>query len=228
MKPVGGSKLQDRADDLVAKGADPQRVEALHRAKRFKRSWLEMAEALSEINKRRLFESWGYADLYAYCAEELSLKRGTVEKLTGSFRTIERYAPELLRPDGDDAKLPSFDSVDYFARAVGERESRRAETPTVEVIDALRDAVFEEARPVAAIRREFHATLYPKSETEVATEHAERTRAQVRRLLDALPTVTGLAALSLRDATAALERLDRELTSLATPLQQTTLAAVGS
>ena len=48
MKTVGGTKLQDRADELASQGADPMRIEALHRARRFKRSWLEMAEALSE------------------------------------------------------------------------------------------------------------------------------------------------------------------------------------
>ena len=226
MKTVGGTKLQDRADELASQGADPMRIEALHRARRFKRSWLEMAEALSEIKVRKLYEAWGYIDLFAYCAEELSLKRGTVEKLTGSYRTIERYAPELLQADGDEAKLPSFDSVDYFARALGERDSRRAEAPTPEVLDALRDAVFDEARPVSAIRREFHATLSPKSEAEVATDYAERTRAQVRRLLDALPLVSGLASSTLRDATATLERLDRELNAIATPAEQGSLVAM--
>lgn len=245
MKTAGSNKLQDRARELAEQGADPFRVEALHRARRFKRSWLEMAEALSEIKMRRLYEVWGYSDLYAYCGEELLMKRGTVEKLTGSYRTIERYAPELLKADGDDAKLPSFDSVDYFARAIGERENQRAEAPPPEVINALRDAVFDEARPVAAIRKEFHSTLYPKNDVELATEHAERTRAQVRRLLDTLPTVAGLDPKTLRDASGALERLAAELTMLAAAEpqaqageapsarpsragQQTTLVAVGA
>ncbi|MBM4357724.1 MAG: hypothetical protein FJ096_06395 [Deltaproteobacteria bacterium] len=217
MSEGGVQKLSDRANALAAQGAEPLRVEAIHRARRFKRSWLEMAELLTDIKLRRKYEAWGYGDLYAYAADELQLKRGTVEKLTGSYRTIERYAPELLEAGGDDARLPSFDAVDYFARAIGEREGKRADAVAPEVLDQLKDAVFEDARPIAAIRREFHATLYPKSEDERAAEHAERTRAQVKRLLDALPALDGIPPTTRAEVQRVLERLEAELARLATP-----------
>jgi hypothetical protein len=217
MAEAGDQKLVDRANALAAEGAEPLRIEAIHRARRFKRSWLEMAELLSDIQLRRRYEAWGYPDIYAYCAEELRLKRGTVEKLTGSYRTIERYAPELLETNGDDARLPSFDAVDYFARAVGERAGRRPDAVAPDVIEQLKDAVFEEARPIAAIRREFQETLYPKSEEERAAEQAERTRAQVRRLLDALPALDGLPSATRAEAQRVLERLEAELLALAEP-----------
>jgi hypothetical protein len=211
---AGMQRLHERADALAAEGADPARVELIRRARRFKRSWLEMAEALCELKMTRAYEEWGFGDLYSYCAEELLIKRATVEKLTGSYRTIQRYAPELLDQDSDDARVPSFDSVDYFARVVGERGHAPTEKPPREVIDQLKGAVFEDARPVASIRREFHGTLFPKDEQQAAAEHVERTRAQVRRLLDALPSVDGLSEPTLRSATKALEEVERELISL--------------
>lgn len=215
MASEGATKLRERAEELAAEGAEPLRLDAIARARRFKRSWLEMAEILSTIKLRRSYEAWGYPDLHAYCAAELSLKRGTVDKLTGSYRTVERHAPELLADGADEGKLPSFDAVDYFARALGDREGRRAEAPAPEVIEELKTAVFEEARPLASIRREFHATLYPKSDAELAAEHAERTRAQVRRVLDALASVERLAPTTLHAATEVLARLERELAALA-------------
>ncbi len=215
MSSAGVHKLHERADELAAEGADPFRVEVIRRARRFKRSWLEMAEALCDLKLKKSYERWGFQDLYSYCAEELLIKRGTVDKLTGSYRTIQRYAPELLREGGDDARVPSFDSVDYFARAVGERGEKPDEPPPREVIDQLKDAVFDHARPVASIRREFHSTLFPKSPDEIAAERAERARAQVVRLIDALGGIDGLDEATVADATRVLGTLERELQALA-------------
>lgn len=214
MSEPGAQRLDERARELEANGADPLRIDALHRARRFKRSWLEMAETLAEVRRRRAYEEWGYPDLHAYAETELLLKRATVDKLTGSYRTVERFAPELLRPDADETRLPSLDSVDYLARAVGERGTRRADDAAPGVLDQLKEAVFEEARPLAAIRREFHATLFPQSDEERASELAERTRAQVRRLLDALSSVDGLDPRTCDDSRRALERLEQALAKL--------------
>jgi hypothetical protein len=214
MTSEGMRKLHERADALLAEGAEPFRVEVIRRARRFKRSWLEMAEALCDLKVRKSYENWGFSDLYSYCAEELLIKRATVDKLTGSYRTIQRYAPELLQGDGDDARVPSFDSVDYFARAVGERGHAPDEPPSHALIDQLKGAVFDEARPVASIRKQFHATLFPKRDEGLLHEHTERTRAQVRRLVDALSTVHGIDDDTLRDATRVLEALERALTLL--------------
>ncbi|MBM4375574.1 MAG: hypothetical protein FJ095_10855 [Deltaproteobacteria bacterium] len=220
MSESGVQRLGERARELEAEGAEPLRLEAIQRARKFKRSWLEMAETLTEIRRRHRFEAWGYADLHAYAAEELGMKRATVDKLTGSYHTVERYAPELLKRDADEARLPPLDSVDYLARALGERGAKRAEAAPPEVLDQLKDAVFEEVRPLTSIRREFHATLFPKSETERANELAERTRAQVRRLLDALTSVDGLDPNLTDESRRVLERLEVELTSLASPLPE--------
>ena len=210
-------QLEARAHELEAEGADPMRVELLRRARRFKRSWIEMAEALVEVRVSRAYEAWGYGDFFAYCAGELLLKRRTVEKLTGSYNTIKRHAPDVLEGDGD---VPSFDSVDYFTRALdragyndeGWEDVAPGETP--EAIADLRQAVFDEARPVSSLRREFHPILFKKSDEEETREILEKAESYADRLAKVLPQVPGLSKTRIAETAAALEGLCRDLEAL--------------
>lgn len=222
------AKRIGRAQPAALESADPVRVEAMAAAKRFKRSWIEMAGLVTQIKLGRLYEPWGFADLYEYCSAELRLKRATVEKLTGSYRTLERHAPELLDVDASNDRIPSFESVDYFARAIGERQGRPSATSSPEVLDKLKGAVFEEARPLAAIRRQFHEALYPKGDDERSAELVERTRAQVRRLLDALASVDGLRTTTRDEARRSLERLESELVTIAARTERDDANGAGS
>jgi hypothetical protein len=202
---------KQRLDSRGAEDADPLRVKVLATARRFKRSWVEMAAALVEVRGQRAFEAWGYSDLYAYCAEELLIKPRTVDKLTGSYGTLERHAPELLQRDVE-RPLPSFDAIDYFARMVGSHSDdppRGLGRP--EVLDELRHAVFEEARPVTALRRQFNPLLQPRSEDEQAKEAAEKASAAARRLAALLPGVRALRRSRINEVVAMLEELQREL-----------------
>jgi hypothetical protein len=203
--------LGRREEQLRADGADPLRLELLRRARRFKRSWIDMAEALVELRVNRSYESWGYADFYEYCAEELLIKRRTVDKLTGTFSTLEQHAPELLR-GGDDQRIPTFDSVDYFARAMGANEGGRAPAP--EVLDELRAAVFEEGKPVTSLRRQFNSVLFAKSEPEQALEALSRAQSTAERLAGMLGDVPGLSPVRAADVSAALVGLRAELGTL--------------
>src|SRR5205823_5083179 len=51
----------------------------------FKRSWLELAEYLTEAQRTGSFKDWGYRTFEAYAQHELHLKRETALKLTRSF-----------------------------------------------------------------------------------------------------------------------------------------------
>src|SRR5690606_34437924 len=79
------AKATEKIDALLARleqsGADPQRLDALRRTQRFKRSWVDLAQTLVEIRRSASFQAWGYDDFYAYCTQELFLKRPTVDKL---------------------------------------------------------------------------------------------------------------------------------------------------
>ena len=78
-------RLGDLAEALEAEGADELRVHVVRRAREFKRSWVNMAEALVEVRNRESYLDWGYEDFYSYCSLELQLKQATADKLTGSY-----------------------------------------------------------------------------------------------------------------------------------------------
>ncbi len=208
-------QLEQRAHRLAEQGADPLRLEVLSCARQFKRSWVDMARALTKVHQRRAYVKWGYPDLYAYCAEELLIKKATVDKLTGSYFALERHAPKLLEADGIQQPIPSHDSVDYFARALGERGSRPPKTPpAVEVLDELKRAVFENAQPLSALRQQFDPVLYAKSDQEKQQALLAKARAEVRRLLALLPDLPGLSRRRIAEVEAALEALGRDLERL--------------
>jgi len=207
-------RLKQRAKELESEGADPLRIELLETAHRFKRSWIEMAAGLIKVRERRAYDGWGYADIYAYCQEELLLTRRTVDKLTGSYNTLERHAPKLLQKDRDEP-IPSFDAVDYFNRVVGDSsdDAPSHEAPG-EVIDDLRQAVFDDAQPVAAIRKQFNPILFTRSDEQNALDLLDKTSSSARRLAKLVPCVDGLSGTRVADVMRALEALQHDLDGL--------------
>ena len=110
--------------------------------------------------------------------------------------------------------MPSIDAVDYFARLVGDHADDPREHPEA-IVAELRQAVFDEARPVNALRRQFNPILCPRSDEEVARETVERASAATRRLLSLLPALQGLSRRRRSELAAVLEALDRELAAIA-------------
>ena len=196
---------------------DRKRQQLVQTARRFKRSWVEMAESLADVQKRRLYRRWGYEDLHSYCAQELHIKKATVDKLLLSFGTLTRHAPEVLGWDGVAQPLPSWDAVDYFARALDPKPShdrQRGAPPTPpprQVIDELKQAVFHESQPIAALRRRFNPILNPPEEGVEQQQCLQQTLAATRRLAKLLPEVEGLSARRKNEALEVLETLAEEL-----------------
>jgi hypothetical protein len=210
-------RLEALADRLEQAGDDPFRVTLLRCAQRFKRSWLELAKVLYELQSRRGFDRWGYADLHEYCQKELAIRPSTVDKLLLSYGTVQRHAPEVLAGVNSGSRersdVPSFDAVDYFARAIGREESASKRLDAApEVIDKLRAAVFEEGRSLPELRGEFGPLLRPKSaESE---DVAARARTAAHKLLSILPNVPGLTEARMARTCAALEALVRDLEAM--------------
>lgn len=202
---------------LQRDGADPLRLELVGLARRFKRSWLEMAEALVRLQASRSYEAWGFADLYGYCADELCIQRRTVDKLTGSYQALKQHAPSVLTGQ-DDARVPSYDALDYFARAVRatavQPDDRASSPPEQRVIDELRQAVFDEGAPVSVLRRRFHDMLHGKTPDDAALEALERASATARRLASMLPGLDGVSEERMSQVGHALEALLRDLDEL--------------
>src|SRR5262245_64080055 len=107
-------------DRLLAVASDPVRADTLQKARAFKRTWLELAEALTKVQAGRSWENWGFTDFDAYCRKELHLRGSTVAKLLGSYRFLETSAPRVIeraRHDHFESRIPSLPAVALVQQA---------------------------------------------------------------------------------------------------------------
>lgn len=229
----GTRKLDELAALLERTGGDPFRIEAVRRAQKFRRSWIDLAEHLVKVRREKLHERWGFSDFHAYCEEELTLKRGTVDKLTISFSTLERHAPHVLQWDGVAKTIPSYQAIDYFARAANEprdpfAEDGEAEAPPPRVaprsapmeLKELASAVFDEGQPVAELRRRFDPTFFPKPRGAEQLATLRRAAALAAKLADLLPQLDGLDDTMIQKVERELGRLRSEVEERIAPLAE--------
>lgn len=194
-------------------------MQVVSRARAFKRSWVDMAEALCKVRDEGLFQRWGYESLHAYALEELNIKRATCDKLTVSYSAMEQHVPHVLEWDGVAQELPTIDAVDYFARALDPRPRRHGEPPPPppddEVVAELRTAIFDDLAGAPALRRRFNEVLHPKSDDEHRRELLGRVRSTADRL-ESLVGGTGLLAdARVEDVARCMEQLREDLDRLA-------------
>jgi hypothetical protein len=157
-----------KTDDVLAAAEihhahDPERAELIARVRRFKASWFELGEALTEIKRAEGYKRWGYASFDDYCKKELHLKRDTADKLTGSFAFLRSSAPEVLRRDGRDAPIPTYQAVDFLRRAEEESDA------PAETLTELRRHVLDEGAPLPKIARLYREAVFP-IDAEAQTE----------------------------------------------------------
>lgn len=227
---TASDKLEVLLRRLEKSGAEPARLDALRSAQQFKRSWVELAGKLVAVRRERSHEAWGYEDFYVYCAEELHLRKPTVDKLTISFSTLQRVAPQVLSWDGVAKTIPSYEAVDYLGRAMrlppGQDEDaaprRRAEGPEPprEVIKELRSAVFDEGQTVAELRKRFDPVLWPRPKGADKLEVILRASGYARKLAEVLSEVDGLSDKRVAALEQQLGGLRQELEALAEPLRE--------
>jgi hypothetical protein len=217
MPPRSNPKLDALAQMLERTGDDPQRLELVRRAQRFKRSWVELAEALQALRTSRAYETWGYADLQEYCTKELAIRSATVDKLLLSLSTLERHAPEVLERDGVARHIPSLDALDFFSRALGDEQRpgplRRLDTPD-QLEQQLRSAVFDEGQSVRELRDRFNPVLRPKPQDEQDNDVVRKTLVAAKRLHELVPEVPGLTEARVGRVLAILEALLADLGTL--------------
>jgi hypothetical protein len=229
-KPTGAvARLEALIQTLERSGAEPRRLDALRCAQRFKRSWVELAETLVDIRRTRAYEAWDYDDFHKYCGDELHLRRATVDKLTASFSTLQRLAPQVLQWDGIAKEIPSLQAVEYFGKALGvpdgdaANDTKRAKNqnqPPREVIKELRQAVFDEGQSVAELRKRFDPILRPKPKGAEQLETIRKALGATRRLVEVLPEIDGLDERRIERVEKALGGLRQELEQLAEPLRE--------
>src|SRR5687767_12202491 len=139
-------------DRMMAVANDPMRADTLQKARSFKRTWLELAEALTKVQAGQSWQNWGFTDFDAYCRKELHLRGSTVAKLLGSYRFLETSAPRVIeraRVDNYDAPIPSLATVDFVQKAT---EKGAADQETLETIHRV---AFEEGAEAPVLKSKF-------------------------------------------------------------------------
>jgi len=182
-----GSKIitkTDRAmeDRMLAVSADPERADTLAKARAFKRTWLELAEALNRANDKRLWEKWGFSDFDAYCRKELHLRASTVAKLLGSYRFLESSAPRVIeraRADHFEAPIPSLPAVEFVKRATEKG------TADEETLRSIHRVAFDEGAEAPVLTRKFGELAFPQTDRE----RKEKLRAQIAAAARRLSTL---------------------------------------
>jgi hypothetical protein len=182
-----GSKILTKTDRqmedrMLAVADDPQRADTLAKARAFKRTWLELAEALARVQADSTWEKWGFPDFDAYCRKELHLRSATVAKLLGSYRFLETSAPRVIeRARGDRlaAPIPSMASVEFVQRAT---ERAAADPDTLETIQRV---AFDEGAEAPLLSRRFKDVAFPETDRE-KRERLRSSIAQVARRLSSL------------------------------------------
>ncbi len=169
-------------DRMHAVSDDPERADTLLKARAFKRTWLELAEALTRANDKRLWEKWGFSDFDAYCRKELHLRGSTVAKLLGSYRFLETSAPKVIeraRTDHYDAPIPSLPTVEFVQRAT---ETGAADAETLR---SIHRSAFEEGAEAPLLSKQFGKLAFPQTDRD-RRDKLRGSIAQAARRLSAL------------------------------------------
>ncbi len=185
--------------------SDPERANAIACARRFKSSWLELAEVLVSVKKSGRYSEWGYSSFEDYAGKELRLRPETVDKLTGSYAFLHRKAPTVLERDGVAKSIPSYQAIDFLRRA--EEEAHAPE----DVVEEVRRQIMDEGAPVAQVKKQFGDSIFPIA----PNERKKRDRAAVKNVATRLRDLLGETKVVPRGiAVECTEALDKLLESI--------------
>ncbi len=179
-----GSKIITKTDQImedrmIAVSSDPVRSDTLQKARAFKRTWLELAEALSKVTENKLWEQWGFSDFDAYCRKELHLRGSTVAKLLGSYRFLETSAPRVIeraRTDHYEAPIPSIATVEFVEKATA------AGHADAETLRTIHKSAFEEGVEKPMLAKKFGDLVFPVSNADRKEKLRSSIAAAARRL----------------------------------------------
>jgi hypothetical protein len=168
-------------DRMMAVADDPLRADTLQKARAFKRTWLELAEALTRVQAMKSFEGWGYPDFDAYCRKELHLRGSTVAKLLGSYRFLETSAPRVIERarnsiDNFESPIPSLPAVEFVQKAT-ERAAADAET-----LETIQRVAFDEGLDAPVLARRFKDVAFPETDRDRHEKSRSAIAATARRL----------------------------------------------
>lgn len=179
-------------DSMLQFANDPERVQVLGKARLFKRSWIELAEALTRVDAKSAWKGWGYSSFTDYCKKELHLTSNTAAKLVGSYRFLRTSAPKIVEKAADtsvhefSSSIPSMKAVDFVARAT---ERGAADENT---LAEIRRAAFEDGVEAPKLVRRFNKVAFPVSNEEAGQQTQKKLEATARRLAALLGDASGV------------------------------------
>jgi hypothetical protein len=173
------TKTDRQMEDAMLRAAgDKERVHVLSVARAFKRTWIDLAEALTHVCERESWARWGFDSFETYCRIELHIKKGTMTKLLGSFRFLEARAPRVIERAHEEptAAVPSLQAVDFVARAA---ERGAADRKTMREMET---AAFDEGAEAQLLSRRYKEVAFPVDEAERADRLKRQLASTARRL----------------------------------------------
>jgi hypothetical protein len=185
----------------MAHADDPERAELLRRARSFKSSWIELAQALTSVKRGGRWKDWGYDSLEAYARSELHLRPETVDKLTGSYTFLQRKAPSVLSRDSLSHPVPSYQSVDFLRRAESSESAPR------DTVDEIRRRVLDDGASAAAVSREYRDVVFPIDDKQRKARDAAGLRNVATRLRELLGETRAVPRKLAGEVGGALDRL---------------------
>jgi hypothetical protein len=188
-------------DAEMAHADDPERAELLRRARSFKSSWIELAQALTSVKRSGRWKDWGYDSLGAYARTELHLRPETVDKLTGSYTFLQRKAPSVLSRDSLSHNVPSYQSVDFLRRAESSESAPR------DTVEEIRRRVLDDGVSAAAVTREYRDVVFPIDDKQRKARDAAGLRNVATRLRELLGETRAVPRKLAGEVGGALDRL---------------------
>lgn len=179
---------------------DPERAELLRRTRRFKSSWIELAEGLTRAQREGSWKRWGYESFDDYAKGELHLRPDTVQKLVGSFTFLKKSAPEILER-GDVRAIPSYQAVDFLRRAESQERA-----PT-EAVEEIRRKVLEEGVSLPTVSKKFSDVVFPLDAKTKRQRDAAGVKNVATRLKELLGETRAVPRALADEVAESLERL---------------------
>lgn len=189
----GGTISHTKVDAALAAAErrfsnDPERAELIARTRRFKASWIELAEALTACQRNQRYTAWSYASFEEYYRKELHLKTSTVNKLVGTYAFLRKSAPEVLERDGIVHEFPSIQNIEFLQKA--EQAAQEGTVPT-DLLAEVRRAIIDENLPAGKVAKQFKASLFP---SDIEVEQQKRRKEALRlahKLIEMLAVLEG-------------------------------------
>lgn len=164
------------------------RYKVLETAKRFKTSWIDLAQILFTVWQDKHYKEWGYMEFDTYVNKEIGVKKDTAMKLLRSYSFLEKEEPKYISPeyrsDPESKPAPNYESVYVLRGAKNKREVGS------EDYQRLKEKVFDKGSEAKDIKRDLTQIIKERRQ-EDDPEEAQRKRKimVVRRLTGTLKSL---------------------------------------